>query len=184
MCPKANRGLSGKSASVVFTRGIISPGCTSVHLSWSFLSLFDVVEQHLLGLHSCPESPAWKLQHLTSALNHHFFSLSISQPHSRMKPHELYWNQSTSTEIFYSADLWWFAFNSWRKKGTKSKSLQTWVGFLNVPIFSVRKSLIKNKAVPCHGCNLNSYLGVFWQINIIQCIHVPLLNVGSCCFYF
>lgn len=40
--------------------------------------LFDVVEQHLLGLHSCPESPVWKLQHLKSALNHHFFSLSIS----------------------------------------------------------------------------------------------------------
>lgn len=35
--------------------------------------LFKVVEQHLLGLHSCPESPVWKLQYLKSALNLHFF---------------------------------------------------------------------------------------------------------------
>lgn len=134
MCPKSNHGIDGHSASV----GFISPGCTSVHLSWSFLSLWC----------GGTTSPWTSFMPRISSLE--ATALEISSKSSFLLFIHLSWSHMNSAgiralqlKVFYSANFWWFAFNSWRKKETKSKSLQTWVSFLYVLIFSIRKSLIK-----------------------------------------
>lgn len=141
-------------------REVISPGGTSVHLSWSFLSLFTVLEQHLLGLNSCPGTPALEISSKS-------FLLFIHLSGQDTLVHEATWallerehvnlNWKSSIQPIFGCLLSIPGGN----KEPKSKSLQTWVGFLNVLIFVVRKNLMKNEANPCHGCNLNSYLGTF-----------------------
>lgn len=126
-----NRTMTSMDIQLVFIQGIISPGCASVHLSWSFLSLWC----------GGTISPWTSFMPRISSLEATALEIGSKSSFLLFIHHEASWTPLES-EHFNWKSFWWFAFNFWRKKETKSKSLQTWVGFLNVLIFSVRKSLI------------------------------------------
>lgn len=133
------------------------------------------MELLLFGLCPCTGTPGWWL-HLRNQLLIICYLTCFWGQLPRNPPHPLpwqwshrkvCWNKSTQT-----------AAESLHSLGIKSRSLQTWVGSPDLLGFSVAEDLMRGgkKFQSTFGskCWLNRYLVLFWKVNTLQCITLPL----------